>query len=121
MKTPVDLEGKTIFVTGSAGFIGANLVKRLLTVPHVRIIGIDNMNDYYDVSLKEYRLKELENLIYDTQGNAHVFTQYFVKTGPNTWQMNTLIDGAHPHAGKSNRTNDRWRTAEYFSGRGADG
>ena len=40
--------------------------------------------------------------IYDTQGNAHVFTQYFVKTGPNTWQMNTLIDGAHPHAGKAN-------------------
>lgn len=40
--------------------------------------------------------------IYDSQGNAHVFTQYFVKTGPNEWQMNTLIDGAHPHAGRSN-------------------
>ena len=40
--------------------------------------------------------------IYDTQGNAHTFTQYFVKTGPNDWQMNTLIDGAHPHAGRAN-------------------
>ena len=55
MKTPITLEGKTVFVTGSAGFIGANLVKRLLTVKNIRIIGIDNMNDYYDVSLKEYR------------------------------------------------------------------
>ena len=41
--------------------------------------------------------------IYDTQGNAHTFTQYFVKTGPNDWKMNTLIDGAHPQAGKSNQ------------------
>ena len=40
--------------------------------------------------------------IYDTQGNAHTFTQYFVKTGPNDWQMNTLIDGAHPQAGRAN-------------------
>lgn len=60
MKAPITLEGKTVFVTGSAGFIGANLVKRLLAVKNIRIIGIDNMNDYYDVSLKEYRLQELE-------------------------------------------------------------
>ena len=47
-------------VTGAAGFIGSNLVKRLLQeVPGVTVIGIDNMNDYYDVSLKEYRLKTL--------------------------------------------------------------
>lgn len=73
MKTPVDLEGKNIFVTGSAGFIGANLVKRLLTVPHVRIIGIDNMNDYYDVSLKEYRLKELEKVAAPAEGREYHF------------------------------------------------
>lgn len=73
MKTPVDLEGKTIFVTGSAGFIGANLVKRLLTVPQVRIIGIDNMNDYYDVSLKEYRLKELEKAAALAEGSKYHF------------------------------------------------
>lgn len=73
MKTPVDLEGKNIFVTGSAGFIGANLVKRLLAVPHARIIGIDNMNDYYDVSLKEYRLKELEKAASPAEGREYHF------------------------------------------------
>ena len=57
----IDLNGKTILVTGSAGFIGSNLVKRLFNDLHnATIIGIDNMNDYYDVALKEYRLKMLE-------------------------------------------------------------
>lgn len=56
----VDLKGKTILVTGAAGFIGSNLIKRLLhDVEGVTVIGIDNMNDYYDVHLKEVRLKEL--------------------------------------------------------------
>lgn len=54
---------KIIFVTGAAGFIGANLVKRLLQSEEpLHVIGIDNMNDYYDVSLKEYRLRELEKV-----------------------------------------------------------
>lgn len=56
----IDLNNKTIIVTGAAGFIGANLVKRLLAdVPTAKIIGIDSVNDYYDVRLKEYRLDEL--------------------------------------------------------------
>ena len=56
----VNLNHKTIFVTGAAGFIGSNLVKRLLKdTEGATIIGIDNMNDYYDVRLKEMRLKQL--------------------------------------------------------------
>lgn len=57
----VDLNGKTILVTGAAGFVGSNLVKRLFQdVKDATIIGIDNMNDYYDVSLKEWRLEQLK-------------------------------------------------------------
>lgn len=56
----VDLKCKKILVTGAAGFIGSNLVKRLYSdVEDVTVIGIDNMNDYYDVRLKEARLEEL--------------------------------------------------------------
>lgn len=63
LKPNINLEGKTVLVTGAAGFIGANLVIELLkTVPSVKIVGIDNMNDYYDVSIKEYRLQEIENI-----------------------------------------------------------
>ena len=55
---------KTILVTGSAGFIGANLVKRLFTeMTDGTIIGIDNVNSYYDPSLKEYRLREIEKAV----------------------------------------------------------
>lgn len=56
----VDLNNKTILVTGAAGFIGSNLVKRIYQeTTSATVIGIDNMNDYYDVALKEFRLNEL--------------------------------------------------------------
>ena len=54
------METKKILITGSSGFIGAALCKKLLSNKKITIIGIDNMNDYYDVSLKKYRLEELE-------------------------------------------------------------
>lgn len=61
MKTKIELNNKTILITGSSGFIGANLCKRLLKEKlNIKIIGLDNMNDYYDVKLKEYRLDELQ-------------------------------------------------------------
>ena len=52
---------KTVFVTGASGFIGSNLAKRILaTEPDTKVIGLDNMNDYYDVRIKEARLAELQ-------------------------------------------------------------
>ena len=66
--TNIMLSGKTVLVTGAAGFIGANLIKRLLSdVPDAKIVGLDNLNDYYDVRIKEYRLEELnrnENFVF---------------------------------------------------------
>lgn len=63
-KINVELKGKKILITGAAGFIGANLVKELFkSFSPIHIIGIDNMSDYYDVSIKEYRLDETEKLI----------------------------------------------------------
>lgn len=77
MLTPnINLENKSILVTGAAGFIGANLVTELLnTVKGVKLVGLDNMNDYYDVSIKEYRLSEIGKLA-DTK---HDCTWTFIK------------------------------------------
>lgn len=73
MKKKIDLNGKTIMVTGSPGFIGANLVTRLLKEMYVgTVVSFDNMNDYYDPNLKEYRLKTIEAIAKETHVN-HVF------------------------------------------------
>ncbi len=57
----VNLTGKTVLVTGAAGFIGSNLTLEIFrSYQNVHVVGLDNMNDYYDVSIKEYRLKEIE-------------------------------------------------------------
>lgn len=54
---------KTVFITGASGFIGSNLAKRILaTEPDIKVIGLDNMNDYYDVRIKEARLAELQKI-----------------------------------------------------------
>ena len=73
MKTKVDLNGKTILVTGSPGFIGANLVLRLLKeMKSGMVVSLDNMNDYYDPKLKEYRLGLIEKAA-EESAVSHVF------------------------------------------------
>ena len=72
----ITLQNKTIFVTGAAGFIGANLVLKLLEIASpVNIVGIDNMNDYYDVSIKEWRLKEIEKAAAEHSESSWTFVK----------------------------------------------
>ena len=77
MLTPnVTLTNKTILVTGAAGFIGSNLVMELLrTVAGIKIVGLDNMNDYYDVSIKEYRLNEIDKLAENCSDSKWIFVK----------------------------------------------
>lgn len=72
----VELSSKTVLVTGAVGFIGSNLVLELLrTQKDIHIIGIDNMNDYYDVSIKEWRLEEIQKEIQKHQGSQWNFVK----------------------------------------------
>ena len=72
----IDLKNKTVFVTGAAGFIGSNLVLKLLdTVSLVTIVGIDNLNDYYDVSIKNWRLDQIQASAAKHPGSAWTFVK----------------------------------------------
>ena len=72
----LDLNGKKLLVTGAAGFIGANLVTELMkTLTEAEIVGLDSMNDYYDVSIKEYRLNEIDKLSKENQGIKWTFVK----------------------------------------------
>lgn len=80
----IDLTGKTILVTGAAGFIGSNLVKRLFNdVENIKVIGIDSITDYYDVNIKYERLKEIEALdkdwafVHDSIANKEIIEKIF--------------------------------------------
>ena len=70
----VNLEGASVLVTGAAGFVGYHLVLELLeTVPGIKIVGLDNMNDYYDVSIKDFRLGEIDKKIKEKSGASWEF------------------------------------------------
>lgn len=72
--TTITLRQKTILITGAAGFIGANLILELLrTQSPIHIVGIDNMNDYYDVSIKEWRLAEIDKCLADHPDSSWKF------------------------------------------------
>lgn len=80
----IDLTGKTILVTGAAGFIGSNLVKRLFNdVENIKVIGIDSITDYYDVNIKFERLKEIEAMgkdwmfVHDSIANKEAIEEIF--------------------------------------------
>ena len=82
----IDLTGKTILVTGAAGFIGSNLVKRLFNdAKNIKVIGIDSITDYYDVNIKYERLKEIEALgkdwtfVHDSIANKEAVEEIFSK------------------------------------------
>lgn len=74
LKKNVDMNTKTVLVTGAAGFIGSNLVLELFnTQSSISIIGIDNMNDYYDVSIKEWRLNQIEKKVAEHKESSWTF------------------------------------------------
>ena len=72
----IQLQNRTVLITGSAGFIGASLVRALLkNFSPIMVVGIDNMNDYYDVSIKEWRLKKLEEEASSRPGSVYRFVK----------------------------------------------
>ena len=77
MLTPnVCLEKKVVLVTGAAGFVGSNLVIELFnTTEEITIVGLDSVNDYYDVSIKEYRLKEIEKGVSNKESSSWIFVK----------------------------------------------
>ena len=90
LSTNIDLDGRTVLVTGVAGFIGSNLAKRLLTdYPDLRVIGIDSITDYYDVSLKHERLNELKAFgdrfvfVHDSIANRDAVDKIFAEYHPS--------------------------------------
>lgn len=99
LRPNIDLTGKTVLVTGAAGFIGANLVLELLqTVENITIVGLDNMNDYYDVSIKEYRLNQISALAEEKTDirwsfvKGSIADQQFVNSLFEKWRFHVVVN-----------------------------
>ena len=89
----INLKGKTILITGAAGFIGSNLCKRLLNeVEGAHIVGIDNMNDYYDVRLKEQRLEELLQYTNFTFIKGNIADKHLINELFNNYQPQIVVN-----------------------------
>ncbi len=92
VKHNINLEGKTVLVTGAAGFIGSNLVKRLFhDVKNIKVIGIDSLTDYYDVNIKCERLKEIVRSlrvlvdISESTGDNGITTGFYQGQNGSSW------------------------------------
>lgn len=90
----VKLDNSTVLVTGAAGFIGANLILALMkNVQNIHVIGIDNMNDYYDVSIKEYRLRQIETVVKSYNGSSWTFIKGSIA---DRVMLDNIFDTYHP-------------------------
>jgi len=92
--TTLELTNKTVFVTGAAGFIGSNLILELLkTQSPITIVGIDNMNEYYDVSLKEWRLTQIERSSAEQEDSSWRFIKGDIA---DRAEIDRIFNGYHP-------------------------